>query len=86
MIGRYFGSRATIWIAGMTTPPLPGRMAADSSLTLEEVLTLIGQEDERMTALRQNSKFAGVLEPAERWAIYARFESKPNVPAQPAIR
>ncbi len=27
-----------------------------------------------MTALRQSSPFAGVLEPAERWAVYARFE------------
>jgi hypothetical protein len=41
---------------------------------LEDVLSLIEQEDERMTALRQSSPFAGVLEPAERWAIYSRFE------------
>jgi hypothetical protein len=27
-----------------------------------------------MTALRQCSPFAGVLEPKERWAVYARFE------------
>ena len=40
----------------------------------EELLALIGQDDARMTALRQSSPFAGVLEPAERWAIYAHFE------------
>lgn len=42
---------------------------------LEEILSLIGRDDARMTALRQSSPFAGVLEPAERWAIFARFES-----------
>jgi hypothetical protein len=31
-----------------------------------------------MTELRQATPFAGVLEPAERWAIYARFESSRN--------
>ena len=41
---------------------------------LEDFLRLIEQEGERMTALRQCSPFAGVLEPKERWAIYARFE------------
>jgi len=45
---------------------------------LEDVLRLIEQEGERMTALRQCSPFAGVLEPKERWAVYARFE-KQNV-------
>jgi len=39
-----------------------------------EILELLGEESERMTALRQATPFAGVLEPAERWAIYARFE------------
>jgi hypothetical protein len=55
-------------------------------LPLEELLALIGQEGERMTALRQNSPFAGVLEPAERWAIYSRFESTANAHAQPESR
>jgi hypothetical protein len=27
-----------------------------------------------MTAQRQSSPFAGILEPAERWAVYSRFE------------
>jgi len=40
---------------------------------LEDVLTLIEEPGERMTALRQSSPFAGILEPAERWAIYAQF-------------
>ena len=42
---------------------------------LPEVLDLLQEESERMTALRQATPFAGVLEPKERWAIYARFES-----------
>ena len=44
------------------------------SRPLPEILDLLGEESERMTALRQATPFAGVLEPAERWAIYARFE------------
>ncbi len=44
------------------------------SRPLPEILDLIAEESERMTALRQATPFAGVLEPAERWAIYARFE------------
>lgn len=47
-------------------------------LPLDELLALIGQEGERMTALRQNSPFAGVLEPAERWAIFERFRIEAN--------
>ena len=42
---------------------------------LPEILDLMVEESERMTELRQSTPFAGVLEPAERWAIYARFES-----------
>jgi hypothetical protein len=42
---------------------------------LQEILDLIVEDTERMTALRQATPFAGVLEPAERWAIYSRFES-----------
>ncbi len=43
-------------------------------LPLAEIADLIGEESERMTALRQATPFAGVLEPKERWAIYADFE------------
>jgi hypothetical protein len=42
----------------------------------DELLERIGREGEYMTALRQSSPFAGVLSPAERWAIYERFERK----------
>jgi hypothetical protein len=45
------------------------------SRPLEEVLGLIVEESEEMTALRQATPFAGVLDPRERWAIYAAFES-----------
>ncbi len=41
---------------------------------LPEVLALLEEDSERMDALRQATPFAGVLEPAERWAIYAQFE------------
>ena len=51
------------------------------ALPLEEVLALMQQDNERMTALRQSSPFAGVLEPAERWAIYARFDRAKFEPA-----
>jgi hypothetical protein len=47
---------------------------------LPEILELLGEESERMTALRQATPFAGVLEPAERWAIYAQFA--PQQPSQ----
>lgn len=43
-------------------------------LPLEEMLSLIAREDEAMTALRQSSPFAGILNPKERWAIYSQFE------------
>jgi hypothetical protein len=44
------------------------------SRPLPEILDLFVEESERMTALRQAAPFAGVLDPAEQWAIYARFE------------
>ena len=40
---------------------------------LDEVLELMLEDSERMTAIRQASPFAGVLTPVERWAIYERF-------------
>jgi hypothetical protein len=42
---------------------------------LTEILALLEEEGERMTAMRQATPFAGVLTPAERWAIYERFEA-----------
>jgi len=41
--------------------------------SLDNLLQAIEREDERMTALRQSSPFAGVLSPPERWAIYEQF-------------
>jgi len=43
------------------------------SRPLPEILELIVQDSESMTAMRQATPFAGILEPAERWAIYAQF-------------
>jgi hypothetical protein len=40
---------------------------------LPEISNLLVEESERMTALRQATPFAGVLTPAERWAIYDEF-------------
>jgi len=40
---------------------------------IEEVLALIVEESERMTAMRQASPFAGILTPRERWSVYDRF-------------
>jgi hypothetical protein len=40
---------------------------------LPEILEVIVEESERMTAMRQATPFAGVLTPAERWAIYEKF-------------
>lgn len=40
---------------------------------LPQILDLLVEESERMTALRQATPFAGVLKPAERWAIYEAF-------------
>jgi len=40
---------------------------------LPEVLALIVEDSERMTAMRQCSPFAGVLDPRERWAVYDEF-------------
>ncbi|MFN0168613.1 MAG: hypothetical protein ACKV22_19485 [Bryobacteraceae bacterium] len=40
---------------------------------LAEIVDLLGEESERMDALRQAAPFAGVLEPAERWAIFEKF-------------
>lgn len=40
---------------------------------LDEVLAVIVEDSERMTAMRQCSPFAGVFDARERWAIYDEF-------------
>ena len=45
---------------------------------LGEVLDLMLEESERMTAMRQATPFAGILTPKERWEIYEEFEEKPR--------
>jgi hypothetical protein len=40
---------------------------------LEDVLALMVEESEKMTAMRQSNPFAGILTPRERWAIYGQF-------------
>ena len=43
-------------------------------LPFHELLAVMVEESEQMTAMRQAGPFAGVLSPRERWAIYAQFE------------
>lgn len=43
------------------------------ALPVEEIARVMVEDGERMTAMRQNSPFAGVLTPRERWAIYREF-------------
>jgi hypothetical protein len=43
-------------------------------LPLEELLNAVVEDSERMTALRQSSPFAGILEPKERWSTYDAFK------------
>jgi hypothetical protein len=45
---------------------------------LSDILDLLTEDSERMTAMRQATPFAGVLEPNERWAIYEEFEETPR--------
>jgi len=69
--------------AGRSTPYLAA-WTRILDLPVEDVLKLIEQEGDEMTALRQCSPFAGVLEPKERWAVYARFERSPRSPGDAA--
>ena len=43
---------------------------------LEEVLAIMVEDSERMTAMRQSNPFPGILTPQERWAIYDQFASQ----------
>lgn len=45
---------------------------------LGEVLDLMLEDSERMTAMRQATPFAGVLTPKERWTIYEQFRREPR--------
>jgi hypothetical protein len=44
---------------------------------LPEILLVLVDESERMTAMRQMTPFPGVLDPRERWAIYDEFAPEP---------
>jgi hypothetical protein len=65
-------------LAGSRSQPYWDAWRGILSRPLPEILDLLGDETEAMTALRQATPFAGVLEPAERWAIYSRFEPGPD--------
>ncbi|MCC6536938.1 MAG: hypothetical protein IT162_05275 [Bryobacterales bacterium] len=48
------------------------------ALSAAEIARIIVEDTERMTAMRQNSPFAGVLTPRERWAIYDEYAEVPH--------
>jgi hypothetical protein len=43
---------------------------------LNEIINVMLEENEHMTAMRQATPFAGILTPKERWAIYEEFGRK----------
>lgn len=45
---------------------------------LSEVLDLLLEDSEHMTAMRQATPFAGILTPEERWTIYEEFGREPR--------
>jgi hypothetical protein len=45
---------------------------------LGDVLDLMLEDSERMTAMRQATPFAGILTPHERWTIYEQFGAEPR--------
>ena len=47
------------------------------SQPVDEICTLLCSESDNAQRLRQNSPFAGVLSPAEVWAITSRFRHAP---------
>lgn len=58
--------------AGRSSPYLE-QWRAILELPSDEIATLIEEDSERMTALRQSNPFAGVLSPRERWTIYDSY-------------
>ena len=42
---------------------------------LEQIVETLGEDSERMTALRQSSPFAGILSNQERWALLEEFRA-----------
>lgn len=60
-------------LAGGRSQPYWDAWRETLNLPVSEIVKLLGQEDDRMDALRQATPFAGVLEPRERWAIFEQF-------------
>src|SRR4051812_43179791 len=46
------------------------------SRPIPEVIELLVEDSERMTAMRQIAPFAGVLTPRKRWATYRDFQEE----------
>lgn len=67
------------WMAqGGPSLPYFQRWVRLLDLPLHDLLTLIVQESEDMTAMRQCGPFAGILSPHERRAIYEDYAQKPR--------
>jgi hypothetical protein len=56
-------------------PALQEWRALLDSLTLDQLIDLLGEDSNRAARLRQSSPFAGLLPEAERQAIFDRFEA-----------
>jgi hypothetical protein len=63
------------WLAARPAAALCEWQRLLDSLPLPQLLQLLRSPEEAAVRLRQSSPFAGILSPAERQAILARYES-----------
>ena len=63
------------WLAAKPAAALREWQRLLDSLPLTQLLQLLRSPEEAAVRLRQSSPFAGILSPAERQAILARYES-----------
>jgi hypothetical protein len=63
------------WLAARPAAALREWQRLLDSLPLPQLLQLLRSPEEAAVRLRQSSPFAGILSPAERQAILARYES-----------
>ena len=63
------------WLAAKPAATLREWQRLLDSLPLPQLLQLLRSPEEEEARLRQSSPFAGILSPAERQAILARYES-----------
>ena len=63
------------WLTASPAAPLREWQRLLDTLALPQLLQLLRSPEEEAVRLRQSSPFAGILSPAERQAILARYES-----------